>query len=298
MRRDKRKLIFIMLITPWYILFVIPAVTLSFALMMFWLYFRSRKNNVKDWSNNDNISKLVSCATILTGFTSAVASIVSVIVMIEQSDIQKNLIARQIAEHQPTFIVQKTLYKSDPSVDLYDYEEYSIKNIGERVLNIKSIHNKIFIEVSYQDTSKNGSKFVSYIPLQYYYQASFKTGEVEDIIEYSNYSIYNKNNLVYCNFYREALEYSLENNSEEIYVNLLRFFIISYEDIYHEEHTIYMESNNVVSQQYYESIEKSSINDYGYNNYDLSELNINIFFKDCVQYKEYKGIPDATHSHF
>ena len=233
----------------------------------------------------DRVSRVVNYTTILTSITSAAVGVVTVFVMIGQCDTQKRLLEVQEAEHQPTFIIKRSLYRSDSS-NVNDYEEYSIENIGERVKNITKIDQKTFIEVSYSDNTK---KIISYIPLQYYYQASFTTGDVQGVIQCSGYSNYNKNHLKFSNLYQQALAYSGNKFNAYVFVAAIRFFIISYEDIYSKEHVVYMKDNNLVSQEYFEGIEKLSISDYGYKSYDLSELDMNIFWNDCAQIREYKN---------
>lgn len=239
--------------------------------------------------NKDYIEVAVGIATILTGLASIMVGIVSVKVMNSQNDMQKKLIEYQKKEHQPTFIVKKSLAKSSPDQDQYDYEEYSLSNIGERVKSIQSVDVKTFVKVTYSLLEEN-RKIVSYIPLTYYYNATVLTGDVQDEIQYSVASDKIKNNEYYSKVYFEAIEYSKQMEGEYLLIDKIQFFVIAYTDIYDEQHTLYLKGKEVVDESCYSRIKEAADEDYENKRYNLSELKLSVFWDDCKQLKRDSGL--------
>lgn len=235
----------------------------------------------RDRLSKENIDVIVAIATAVTGLASIIVGFVSVHVMTTQNEMQKSLIEYQKKEHQPVFIVKKSIGKSAPDVEKYDYEEFTLENVGERFKSLQSVSQHNFVRFTYSNRStQHPESIVSYAPISYYYNVQSGTGDVRDLIIQSYASDKILNHKHYTDLYFDAVEYSSSHENETLLVDRIEFFIITYTDIYDETKTIYLKGKETVEKGEYDSICAKAESDYGYKSYDLRELNIDIFFND------------------
>lgn len=249
---------------------------LSVAVFTLW-YFK------KDIITKNNLDTIVALMTIVTGIASVVVGFVSIKVMLEQNDRENILLEFQEKEHQPIFIIKTTLGKSYPNKDIYDYEEFSIENIGHKYKYLQDVSIKTFVKIEHNIMSSEYKKIISYIPLSYYYSATSKTGDVSDVVYYSISSNSIHNHEKYTDLYFSAIDYNSNNEHEKLFVDKVQFFIIKYIDIYDKERTIYLQNKEIVTEDIYKNIAALAEQDYGKKTYNLSELSLDIYWNKRKQ---------------
>lgn len=258
--------------------FLIIILSITSAVISLWYYKR-------DFFTKNNIDTIVACVTIVTSVTSAVIGFVSIKVMLEQNKREQTLFEFQEKEHQPIFIVKKSLGKSYTDKDIYDYEEFTLENVGHTYKHLKSVDIKTFVKISHSIMKDGYKNIISYIPLSYYYNATSKTGNVTDLVYYSHSSNYEHNNEKYSNLYFSAIDYNQKTDNEKLFVDKIQFFIIKYTDIYDRDRVIYLQDKEVITEEIYNNIKTLAEQDYGYNMYNLSELSLDIYWNNCKQLK-------------
>lgn len=235
----------------------------------------------RDRLSKENIDIIVAIATALTGIASIVVGFVSVHVMTTQNEMQKSLIEYQKKEHQPVFIVKKSIGKSTPDAEKYDYEEFTLENVGERFKSLQSVSQHNFVRFTYSNRgTQHPENIVSYAPITHYYNVQSGTSDVRDLIIQSYASDKILNHKRYTDLYFDAVEYSSSHENETLLVDRIEFFIITYTDIYDETKTIYLKGKETVEKEEYDNICAKAESDYGHRSYDLKELNLDIFFND------------------
>lgn len=235
----------------------------------------------RDRLSKENIDIIVAIATAVTGLASIIVGFVSVHVMTAQNEMQKSLIEYQKQEHQPVFIVKKSIGKSAPDAEKYDYEEFTLENVGERFKSLQSVSQHNFVRFTYTNRSdRHPENTVSYAPISYYYNVQSGTGDVRDLIVKSYASDKILNHKHYSDLYFDAVEYSSSHKDETLLVDRIEFFIITYTDIYDETRTIYLKGKETVEKVEYDNIRAKAESDYGHRSYDLKELSLDIFFND------------------
>ena len=144
-------------------------------------------------------------------------------------------------------------------------------------MSIEPVQRKTFIELK----CVLGNKMQTiYIPVYgYYFHASPITpGLVGDVIN----DITPGNNYDYHRFYMECINNSGSNNPNSYYYNsnLIRFVIISYKDIYEEDHVVHFVNEQKCSTDYYDDVQKKSEEVFKDVTFDIANLKL----EDVMQY--------------
>lgn len=234
----------------------------------------------RDLFTKNNLDTIVAFMTIATGVASVVVGFVTIKVMLDQNNREQTLLEFQEKEHQPIFVLKKTLGKSYKNKDIYDYEEFTLENVGHTYKYLERVDIKTFVKISHSIMKDDYKNIISYIPLAYYYNATSKTGDVTDLVYYSHSSEYEHNNEKYSNLYFSAIDYNQTTEDEKLFVDKVQFFIIEYTDIYDKERTIYLQDKEVVTEDIYNNIKTLSEQDYGHNMYNLNELSLDIYWNE------------------
>ena len=263
---------------PYIYFFVFVLFLITSAVISLW-YFK------KDFFSKNNLETIVAFMTIVTGIASVVVGFITIKVMLDQNTREQILLEFQEKEHQPIFIVKKTLGKSYADKDIYDYEEFTLENVGHTYKHLESVNIKTFVKISHSIMKDDYKNIISYIPLSYYYNATSKTGYVTDLVYYSHSSNYEHNNEKYSNLYFSAIDYNQKTDNEKLFVDKIQFFIIKYTDIYDKDRVIYLQDKEVVTEEIYNNIKTLAEQDYEHNTYNLSELSLDIYWNNCKQLK-------------
>lgn len=234
----------------------------------------------RDFFTKTNLDTIVACMTITTGLASVIVGFVTIKVMLDQNSREQTLLEFQEKEHQPVFVLKKTLGKSDENKNIYDYEEFSLENVGHAYKFLDSVEIKTFVKITHNIMKGDYKKIISYIPLSYYYNVTSKTGDVTDLVYYSHSSKYEHNNEKYSDVYFSAIHYNAKTDDEKLFVDKVQFFIIKYTDIYDKEKTIYMQDKEIVTEEIYNNIKTLAEQDYGKKMYNLSELSLDIYWNE------------------
>ena len=256
----------------YYIFFFFLLLTISTVITLW--YFK------RDLFSKKNLDTVVAFMTIATGIASVIVGFVTIKVMLDQNNREQTLLEFQEKEHQPIFIVKKSLGKSYTDKNINDYEEFTLENVGHAYKHLESVNIKTFIKISHSIMKDDYKTIISYIPLSYYYSATSKTGDVTDLVYYSHSSNYEHNNEKYSNVYFNAIEYNKTINDEKLFVDKVQFFIIKYTDIYDKERVIYLQDKEIVTEDIYNNIKTLAEQDYGYKTYNLSELSLDIYWNE------------------
>lgn len=215
---------------------------------------------LRNMEKND-VSKYADIVTIIIGISTAVTSIVSVVVMLRQDNIQRQMMESQQKEHQPVFSISHNLSKSDLS-DVYDIEDFIIENRGESMLAPAELQLRTFIKVEYMDRNNN-YQCSTYYPLAYYYNAQKYTDNLSGVLFQSFGNEYLQNHLSLYNIDRKCIASNMEKEKVYVEIRKVDFFIISYKDIYGIPHTSYFRDNNISTKDDYELVCRKAADTYG-----------------------------------
>lgn len=257
---------------PYIYFFVFILLLITSAVISLW-YFK------RDFFTKNNLDTIVAFMTIITGVASVIVGFVTIKVMLDQNKREQEQLEFQEKEHQPIFVLKKKLGKSYPDKDIYDFEEFTLENVGHSYKLLQEVDIKTFVKINHTTTKDTYNQVVSYIPLSYYYNTTIKTGDVTDLVYYSIGSNHIHNNEKYSNLYFSALEYNKDKDGEYLFVDKEQFFIIKYKDIYDKERTIYLQNQEVVNEDIYNKIESLAKQDYD-KTYNLNELSLDIYLKE------------------
>ena len=176
------------------------------------------------------MESIVDVATIFIGVMSMVSGIVSVKVMLSQSN---------------------------PDGRQNDVEDFVIENIGEPMLSPAKLEVRTFIQVAYTHLSR-GVHNTGYYPLTDYYPCTSATSEMKGMLFGSRFTDELQNRGKYFDLYFKAIEYTNPENGT-LLLNKVDLFKISYVDIYEEKRiTYYLNANRTTKEVYDEIVNSAS----------------------------------------
>lgn len=230
----------------------------------------------RDLFQSSEVKAIVDIVTVLIGIMTLVSGMVSIKVMLSQEEIQKELLEAQKREHQPNFMIDYKISKTQED-GKFDVENFTIENIGEPMSSPAKISHRTFIMVEYKNVQDIVSKVV-YFPLTYYYSSTSSTENMKGLLLRSikNESIQNHGRFV--DLYFEANNYTKEHKNIYIYLKKVDIFEISYVDIYEDKRVNYYMGNYRVSKDTYDMIKE-------YDKYiDKSKSIVDVTLTDLIDF--------------
>lgn len=202
--------------------------------------------------NNNKPKCRVNTSDVLA-FVAVMVSVIALFISLKQLWLQEGQYESQKKENQPIFDITTYLDKFENDT-IPDTEVLTIKNIGREALAIGLIQCETFIKFDeryYQDRQ------TLYIPiLDYFASHADQPGLIGEVIT----DITVGNRIEYYRFLKECEENSL--NLNRYICQLINFVIISYTDIYDDNHMVYFENGQKCSKEYYENVVKKSRDDF------------------------------------
>ena len=220
--------------------------------------------------DDKRFDKVTALATFIASIGSIVVGMVTVTVMNRQEK-------AELQRSQPLYAVHIDLNYSQEK-QLYDNQEYVVTNEGPKTRSQTDVQYKTILEVTYYDY-KRGEALIKLCPLNNYFGAGFKTGNLDGKIKYSAYS--GNNNELFFNFYMEALKYSEDHPGISVSVKKMHYFTMVYTDIYGERHTVVKSEDSEVDAEQYAVILKKADSDCGGKSFDINHLNSDDILATC-----------------
>lgn len=188
------------------------------------MYFEKIKGD-KEWS---------AWANIITATGTVVVGVATIIVMFQENNTQLRLAKMEEAEHQPIFVVDEVPGTST-NEEAYDYEDFSVFNLGGLVKSIAKVEVLVFAQVDYAYKVTYETKKV-YVPIKDYYFRYYNTGALQGEIARSYGSFQNHNNQLFVQrlyWGKTTLE-----NIQWVKCELIKFYIVEYTDVYDKTKTV------------------------------------------------------------
>jgi hypothetical protein len=200
--------------------------------------------------------KVVDFFTIIIGIMTVVSGFASIKVMLSQSKTQEETLQAQKREHQPNFLINFKLSKSNPSNTVYDVEDFTIENIGEAMLARDRITVRSFIKVELRDITAGVNKS-AYYPLTYYFFGTSSTANMQGLLlSTAQINLFNNKNFGDLN--AAAIAHNASSANAKITVNMVHVFEFSYVDLYEEKRTVYYENGCRTTKERYDEIKNSA----------------------------------------
>lgn len=198
------------------------------------------KTFVKDlWDNKDLISLI---SSILIGIATIVVSVISAYFVYQQTKIYREQTDIQKKQTQPVFVV-RIWQQQDGDDGKYGTEILEVHNYGSRILKC-NISTMVFYRLARNKELKNDTIYAQVLD---YFNSS--------VIDNSNDTMIKRtwrtgNNRIFAENYMQAIEVSKKGDGLYFFDKII-LSKITYTDILGEEHTLFFDRNNEISEEIY-----------------------------------------------